>query len=708
MDNRKAEELRLKFYIGGEHQWHQEEVTARKAGGRPIVSINKCKPAVDQIEGDIRLNPPGPDCRPVGDGADDGTADIFNGLIRETEYRSSAHTAYSTAGKYSAASGYAVIELCSEYSSDRSVDQVQLRIDSVEDPHTVFFDPTARKANRQDAAWAGKLKMYTKSEYISAFGKDHAVLKSKWEQFTGGYQSAAGWISDYFGVDEKVTVTEWTGGGEGPFFVAEFYMVEIERRKLTMYDNHICYFEDENIPKGAKPLPGEQYTRIVPKRKIVKYVVDALEVLDGPEEWLGNLIPLFPVLGPEVYIDGKLHRLSLIEGAIDSQRALNYVATTLTELIGAMPKAPWVGPEGTFQSKDWSTANSETHAYLEYTPVFVTNEQGQQVLAPPPQRNMWEAAIQWAMPVLAFFSDAIKAVTAIYDPSLGQVKGDQSGKAIAQLRSESSVGTYSYSDNLHRAIEVMYQEMVYIFPKILDTQQVVAIVKADNQAEMVTINQDFSTSNGVDPKTGKKGKENRLDQGIYSIRVTVGPNSDTRQGETITKLNEFIHADPNILQAPGFAAQYLRILADGNPQVESLADLLDPNAGEEATPQQMQAQLTQSKQQVQALTKIAQELKQKLDAKLPQIEADRYKTEIDALVKLRVAEITASKDADNQKADIAASVFEQHLGMAHEVGMQAVEHGHQSDMADKAAVVGATQSAQDAAQQQEQQGEDNA
>ena len=150
--NREAERERLRFYVGGDLQWRDDELTKRKNQQRPWVTINRVKPAVDQVEGDIRLNPPGPQVHPVGGGADADTADIIEGLIREVDYRSNACTAYSTAGKYSAASGYAVLELATEYVSEDSFAQ-QLVVKSVEDPEMVFLDPTARRANREDAGW---------------------------------------------------------------------------------------------------------------------------------------------------------------------------------------------------------------------------------------------------------------------------------------------------------------------------------------------------------------------------------------------------------------------------------------------------------------------------------------------------------------------------------------------------------------------------
>jgi len=703
--NRKAAEERLKFYIGGDLQWREEELRAREQSQRPFITINRCKPAVDQVEGDIRLNPPGPQCHPVGDGADASTADIIEGLIREVESRSNAKTAYATAGKYVAASGEAYLELRSEFTGDREFSQ-QLCIDSVEDPATVFYDPTSRRANRQDAMWAGKLKMYNKVDYISQFGATRAVLQST------AVQRAGGWIMDRMGVGGNLAeVHRWTGAGEGPFFVAEFYMVTVERRTLRMYTDQIARYDDEPVPPGVTPKvdPNDKkaYTREVPVRTITKHLVDALEELSDPTEWLGSLIPLFPVLGPEVYINGQLHRLSLISGAMDAQRALNYVATTAAELAGLLPKSPWIGAKGAFEDPRWEAANTEMYAYLEYSPVFATDAMGNQVLAPAPQRNNWEAPIQWLEMLKRSFSDDIKATTATYDASLGANKGDQSGKAIEQLRSESNVGNYSYADNLHRAIGILYDQMCCIFPKIYDGPRAVTVVKPDSQHEVVDINRIFG-EDGIDPDTGQKGKANNICLGRYVARVTVGKDFDTRNLEAVEALTNFFTVAPQALAVPGIASNFLRMIGQGNPKVEQMADLLQPNDGnEEATPQEMQQKLQQATSQIQAMQEVMQTLAQKLQAKLPEIEAKKFIAAMDNLTRIRVAEINASKALLTQQADAEARQLETSLGMAHETasgaeqrehedkqqvrdkvtaaGSQAAEHGHATEMAESAA-----------------------
>lgn len=687
-DNRDKEIERLNFYVGGDLQWNPTELTARRGQQRPIVTINKCKPPVDQVEGDIRINPPGPQVYPVGAHGDSEVADIFEGLILETEFRSNGQVAYSTAGRYVAASGRGYIELETEWANDRSFEQ-RLRINSVEDPGTIFFDPKARRSNKEDAMWAGKMKMYSKEEYTAKFGSDSKVLQP------GAVAQAMGWIADAmgtWGLDGMSDLNVWTGSGKGPYYVCEFYMVEFDQTKLRAYSDGVCYFDDDKkIPETAKRLDGEENVRMVGRRKVCKYVVDAYEVKSSTD-WLGRLIPLFPVLGPEVWIDGKLHRLSLISGAMDAQRALNYAATTMVELVGFTPRAPWIGPEGTFDDPRWKTANTEMWAYLEYTPVYVTDEAtGTVTLAPPPQRNMWEAAIQWILALKASFVDDIKAVTNTYDPSLGASKGNQSGKAIEQLRSESNVGNFSYADNLHRAIGNLYSEMIYIFPQILDGPRVVSIVRPDSQHETVAINQMFGKG---DEGTGaNKKKELDITKGEYAVRATVGQSHETARREALEALTEFFKGYPQALQAPGMASNYLRLIGDGNNQIEQMADNLEPEQGEDAdlSPEQMQAKLQQAKSQIQALTMVAQKMHETLQAGLPKVEADKWKAMLDSITKIRVAEISASKDLDKAAADRDANLMEQQLLQSH----QAATAAQQQDAAAQ----------QQRAQQQHEQGQ---
>jgi hypothetical protein len=369
-----------------------------------------------------------------------------------------------------------------------------------------------------------------------------------------------------------------------------------------------------------------------------------------------------------------------------------------------MPKSPWIGYKGQFDDPKWQTANSEVWAYLEVTPIFATDEAGSQTILPPPQRNQWEAPIQWILALAGYFSDSIKAVTAIYDPSLGQNKGDQSGKAIEQLRSESNVGNFSYADNLHRAIEVMYGEMRVIYPKILDGPTAVSIVRPDAQHEIVQINQDFSKTGGINPATGKKAKANNIALGTYSVRVSVGPSFQTRQENAIAAVTDAMHANPQIFSNPAVMAMFMRWIGEGNPKVEQIADLIAPPPDAEASPQQMQQQLQKAQMIGEQQQKVIQALQQALVAKLPEIEAKKAMNLLDNLTKIHVAEVSASKDADNAAAEREATQLETLLGFAHDAAKQATDQEHQAGMRDRqqqAAIQQGEQQHQQALEQQQ-------
>lgn len=704
---REASKESLKMWLGGEHQWRPVEIAARVASNRPYITINRLKPVVDQVENEARNNPPGPEALPVGSQADKDGADIMCGTIREYEYRSNAHRAYVTALRYAAAGNYGLFEMATEYAGERTFDQ-RITIKEAEDPAMYFVDPDARMAYREDAMWAGKIRVLSREKLIEEYGSGLKILnRNLVDRAAGWMQSAVGWHGN------QSSINMWTGGSrsEGPFYVCEFYRVKVERDTLREYSDGILRFDDEKPPKGVtvKTDDDGEISRVEPRRKVKKYVVTALDVIDETD-WYGDIIPYFWVLGPEMYIDGKLYRLSLIDGAKDSQRGLNYAATSAAEIVNSMTKAPWVGWLGQFDVANaqgmnpWESSNTQTWAYLEVKPIFATNPvTGESSLLSAPQRNTWEAPIQRLLELATFFIEGIKGATSVFfDPSVQSVRDAQSGEAIKALQSQTNIGTFNWQNTLHGAVSLSYGQAAKILPRIMDGPREITIVRPDSQHEIVEINREFP-ANGIDPKTGKKGKTNNITLGEYSLRVTAGPSFQTRTQQSIEAINEVFKIAPALLNAPGVAARFLRMVGEGSPQVEEMADSLMGNqSGDgEQTPEQLQNQLMQLHQQGQAKDMLIQKMQQALQSKLPQVEADKWIAAVRAIAQIRAAEITASKDRDNAQADRDAAQFEQLTTMAHESALQATDHEHQADQAQQAQQAQAAQTQQ--AQQQAQQ-----
>lgn len=693
---RKDIKERLEMYVGGKLQWDVQERNRRDANHRPYISINECKPPVDQVETDIRLNPPGPVCHPVGGGADDDTADVIAGAFRQIEYASDAKGAYVTSGKHCGISGYGVIEYGTRY-VDNLTNEQELYVINNEDPCMWYFDPLAKLATREDSMVALKGPMVlSRAAYELAYGKNHKVLKKNYaREWTGNAQTMFGWDSMNF-----ATINTWTSGGDGPFWVAVFWRVKVESEKSRLYTD-LVWRKDSDLK--AKPLPesvvvktdadgdDSDYVRDVAIRKVYKYVVDACEVLDKTE-WIGDYIPALTVLGPEIYIDGVLHRGSLVQGMIDPQRALNYTATSMMEVAGKVPRAPFIGTKGQFDDigddgrNKWATATTEDHAWLAAEPVSMVDEAtGRTTFAPLPQRNMMEASIQWCLQLAQFFKDAIQAASSYSATSLGKRTADQSGEAIRALQAESSKGTFSIPDTVNNTVAAMYRQWLLIYPRITDSARAQTIIRADGKNEQALINQYFDDPNGQKDESGKaKQKIHDVRLGRYSVRVDAGPSPETRNQAALQPLGEVFKNAPELLQIPGVAAGYVRLIGDGNPKVEQIADLLPGGADDQQNPAAVQQQNQQLQGQLKTLGMALQQANTKLATQQPKIDADERKSIRETATKLAIAEITAkSQDSARASAD-ALAIDEQHKEMAHDVALQADQQEHQSGMADQA------------------------
>lgn len=675
---RLKEEESAGFWIGGDHQWFPGEAQSRRGKNRPVLTINRCKPVVDQVENEARSNPPGPQAHPVGGGADKDGADIIEGLIREYEYRSNADRAYITALRTAAARMRGAFELATEYVGERSLEQ-QMVVREIPNPDLVFYDPDSVGPCREDSMWQGKIKILSKEQLTAEYGLNLRVLNRSFvDRASGWMQDAAGWRGDL------ATTNVWTGGAksEGPYYVCEFWRVEVTLIQLLQYSDNILRFEDEPVPPGVEPKvdeDGKPIGRKSPRRTVKKYLVTALDVLDETE-WYGDIIPIFWVMGPEMWLKGECHRHSLISGALDSNRLLNYTATSAAEIVGSMTKAPFIGYVGQFDVTNaqgvnpWENSNGMLWPYMEVNPTFATDPStGQNTVLPPPQRNSWEAPIARMLELMNFAAEQIKAATSVFfEPALASAKNAQSGSAIRALQAQTNIGTLNWQDSLHLAVGISYHQAAKVMRRLYDSQRVRTIVRPDSSHEIAEINVEFQDENA-----SPKKKRNNIVTGDYSIRVTSGPNFQTRQEKSVENLTEVFKIVPQLLGMPGIAAQFLRMMGEGNPQIEQMADALMPGGAKDMdNPQAMQAQLAQAQGENQQLKQVLQQMQQAIAQKLPEIEAKKWIAGLQALAGIREAEIKAGVDM----AGNDAAMLENLTGLAHDTALAHMQQGHEREM----------------------------
>jgi len=598
----------IRFARLGE-QWPEAIRKKREQEGRPCLTINRMTSIIRQVVNDARQNKPAIKFHAVGDGADEWTAKVLDGVVRNIEYSSNADVAYDTAIDNAVSGNVGYFRITTDYAGDDVFDQ-DIGIERIADSLSVVPDAYALDAD--SANWNDAF--VTDDYSLDAF-------KAKWPKadaasFEGdGKGVATGWLSD-----NLVRVAEWWRRRETTQIIVKLSNGQVVTEKQLADPDFQQLMAVEGI--------GEVARRPARTMKVEQIIMNGCEVLET-NAWAGKFIPIVPVYGDEVIIDGKRHLKSLIHDAKDPQRMLNYWRTASTELVALAPKAPWVGPVGSFASDpNWATANSENHQYLEYDPV--DNQM-------PPQRQPFAGPPAGALQEALNASDDIKSTSGIFDASLGAQGNETSGRAILARQREGDTSTFNFTDNLSRAIRHAGRIMADLIPKVYTVPRVLRIIQEDGSNRSVAVNQQTEPL----PEEAKAAGEEMqgvmriydLTSGKYDVTCEAGPSYTTKRQEAAAQMTEFMRAVPGAGQVMG------DLLAKNLdwPGADEIADrlkLLLPPQAQGQNPQLMQAQqqmqqmqqmLAQAQQQIAQLQQDKQLEQRKLDIAAHKADTDRLK-----------------------------------------------------------------------------------
>lgn len=594
---RYAEDIR--FARLGE-QWPEAMRQKREQEGRPCLTINRMTPIIRQVVNDARQNKPAIKFHAVGDGADEWTAKVLDGLVRNIEYSSNADVAYDTAIDNAVSGNVGYFRITTDYAADDVFDQ-DIGIERIADSLSVVPDAYAMDAD--SANWNDAF--VTDDYSIDAF-------KAKWPKadtssFEGDHRGmATGWLSDGL-----VRVAEW------------WRRREVEAVIVKLTNGQVVPEAKLQDPEFAELMRVNGVTEVArrPTRswKVEQIIMNGAEVLER-NEWAGKFIPIVPVYGDEVIIDGKRHLKSLIHDAKDPQRMLNYWRTASTELVALAPKAPWVGAVGSFASDPhWATANVENHQYLEYDVV----EGGL-----PPQRQAFTGPPAGALQEALNASDDIKSTTGIFDASLGAQSNETSGRAILARQREGDTSTFNFTDNLSRAIRHAGRIMADLIPKVYTVPRVLRTIQEDGTNRQVQVNQETQPL----PEEAKAAGEQMvgvmriydLTSGKYDVTCESGPSYTTKRLEAANQMTEFMRAVPGAGQVMGDLLAKNLDWPGADEIAERLKMLLPPQA------QGQNPQLMQAQQQMQQMQGLIQQLQQQLQQVQQDKQRDDRKLDIDA------------------------------------------------------------------------------
>ena len=540
----------LRFARLGE-QWPASVLNDRAREGRACLTVNRLPAFIRQVVNDARQNKPAIAVHPVDDGADPATAEVFNGLIRHIEQSSDAEVAYDTALDFAVTGGFGYFRINTRYAADDGFDQ-DIAIERVANPFSIYGDPEGAAADSSDWNTAFVVDSLPRAAFAARWKGAEAV---DWDG-----EGAGGRADASRPPGERVQV-------------AEFWRREAVRRTiLALSDGQVV---EEAVYAAQKAMFDALGVRVVGRprevagQKVTQRIVSGAAVLETLD-WPGRFIPIVPVWGEELMIDGRRRLRSLVRDAKDPQRMFNYWRTTSTELVALAPKAPFIGRKGAFEtdSDKWATANVQSHAYIEYD--------GPE----PPMRQGFAGVPAGALQEALNASDDMKAIMGLHDASLGARSNETSGRAIMARQREGDVSTFHYIDNLSRAIRHAGRILIDLIPKVYGTARVIRVLGPDGSARRVGL----ATNGDVAKKGGQaqalKDVEGIYDLGAgrYDLTVRSGPSFTSRREEAASQMIELIRAYP--AAAPVIGDLLARNLdwPGADEIAERLAGLVPPQA----------------------------------------------------------------------------------------------------------------------------------
>lgn len=538
-DNRDAAEEDNRFCASD--QWNDVIRQAREADHRPVLTIDKTGQFVRQVSGDWRKASPTVEVIPDDDDASPEIAELFDGMIRQIEYKSLAAQVYSWGLECAARCGIGHWRIGTRYVEGETFDQ-ECYAERIVDPLSVTWDAAAIALDRSDAKRCYVSDMMPRVEFEAKF-KGQSV-------------------SD-FPQDRDTSSLFWS---RGDFVrIASRYCVEIKKYTIALlWDGRVVKVKD-----GTKPSADIQRVRVVEEPCVYHQLMSGNDFLSDKEKLPGRYIPIVPVIGEEIAVDGRLIRRGIVRTLKDAQRLYNIALSANAEIIGSQPKAPFVGPLGSFQGLEryWNAANKVNLPFLPYNADDKLPNGGRPERSVPPQGS--PAVVDQ----LRLANEDMYSVTGIYPAALGQRSNETSGRAIEARQREADTGTFVYFDNANVAIKRTGDIYVDLIQAIYDGQRQVSVMSREGELGKVDINKGVSTPDGP-------AILNDITTGRYVAKIKPGPNYATAMEQAKEALKELMQ-NPQV--APIIADFYIESLdiPGGDKMVARMKKALPPQLQDE-------------------------------------------------------------------------------------------------------------------------------
>lgn len=610
------------------NQW-DEEVKKRRGANRPALTFNLLNGVVKQIIGDYRQNKLAIKILPSGGAATEDVADILAGLIRSIETDSNADHAYTNALECSARGGFGYFRIISEYEADDVFNQ-KLVIKPIYNPLTVYFDPAAKRITREDAQYCLITEMMPKDEFKRQYPE----------------AEENGW--DIIDVTAD-NMEEW--GDDNEIRVCEYFVKESVSERLVAFDNGAVVSIDNEEEIEALEQIGWKVTkeRKANRINIKWYKCNGSHVLEK-RTFKTKYIPIIPVLGEEVNVEGKTLLRSAVYYGIDAQHSYNYERSTAVERSALAAKAPWIVTQKQIElyRDQWDGANTTPQPYLVHTPDPAMPNGPQRIEPPSPSgADMQNAQVA---------AQDVQRTTLVFNAQLGEQSNVQSGVGLSEQQSQGATSTFIFPDNLRTGIEYGGRILIDWIPFVYDKERVIRTINSEDEIDMQTVNEQQGN-----PLLAVTEVLNDITVGKYDVVVTAGKAFASRRREAVDGMMKFAQNFPQ--QAPLIADLMVdnMDIPGGEVMAARLKRALPPQVVNDPDSPEGQATAQQAQQQEQMKQGLMQQHLQneqgKLLAEQGKNQASMVKSQAE-VVKAHADVIAATEDTKSKKIDTALQVLD--------------------------------------------------
>lgn len=599
-ENRQKAMEDLKFTNVPGEQW--EENMKKERGQRPCFEFNKTRISVKRVINDMRSNRPGAKVRAI-EGGDTEQAELREGLIRNIAEQSDFDTIVDYEAEYQVAAGMCAWRVNTKYTHDDAFNQ-DILIEPFRNPFTVYCDPQSRDLLKRDA------RDWCITEKIARTSFEERWPKAEVIEFDPGEG------------DEYDDEGDWTT--EDLVRIAEYWYKKPQKKEIWE-----VVFPGEVDPQTGQPI-GEASTKIVDsttdeangidpqlikrRRTINSYkicwVICSGDRILEQGEWAGSMFPFVMVYGEYAWIDGRPYWWGLTRFAKDAQRAYNIDRTAMLETIAQAPKSYFwaTSKQAEGHLEHWKTAHKKNYPYMLYEP----DER-----APGPPLRVGGAEVPVALiQSTQMSSDELKAVTGIFDASMGARGNETSGRAIFARQAQGEIATFNFQDNMSKGVQRTYEIILDLIPQIFDTERELRVLGSDGAEDYQKVNQVV-----LDPVSMRAVKVNDLAEGKYDVTVTQGPSFSTLRQEAAETYGQLAQQFPELMAVAGDLVMKSMDLPYADDIAKRLQTLLPPQIQEQLNQdkpmppevQQAMAQVQQAMQQIEERGKQLVEAEQELD-----------------------------------------------------------------------------------------------